>query len=369
MKSLRFHYSFIALVLIIQVISVLLICLMTKPIDVDAQLVLTGIAKKQIVWFTIGWSVYFFFAYFDYNRLKNSSFFLYLFVLALLLGLFLTTKVGVQRWYRMPFGFDMQPSELTKLALLIFLAHFLELKNREMKNLSSTLLAGVLILVPFLLVLKQPDLGTAMIILLEGFALLYIADSHKKCIRYSKRVFIGLFCIVAFIFLDVFSYERLEPVFLKFMKAYQVRRLSPESYHQRASKTAIGFGGLKGKGIESNYAANRYLPAAHTDSIFSAFAEHFGLLGSYVLIGLFFLLVYVGFQMARVAKDRFGLFLGVGIAVHLALHISINLGMMCGLLPITGVPLLLMTYGGSATLSTMALLGILQSIYARRFRF
>ena len=119
----------------------------------------------------------------------------------------------------------------------------------------------------------------------------------------------------------------------------------------------------------SEFTGQQWLPAAHTDSVFAAYTEEFGFAGVTFMLLLFFGLLYFSFQVTAVAKDRFGRLLSAGITVYLAMHVIVNIGMMCGFLPITGVPLVLITYGGSSILSTMTALGIIQSIYSRRFMF
>jgi rod shape determining protein RodA len=154
------------------------------------------------------------------------------------------------------------------------------------------------------------------------------------------------------------------------MKEYQFERLNPNTYHQKSAMTAIAVGGLTGVGFRnSEYAKGGSLPAPYTDSVFPAFGEEFGFFGLLGLLLLFYSLIYCSFQVTAVAKDPFGRLLAAGIAVFLAVHVLVNIGMMCGLLPITGVPLVLMSYGGSSIVSTMIALGILQSIYTRRFMF
>ncbi|HSX12506.1 MAG TPA: FtsW/RodA/SpoVE family cell cycle protein, partial [Rhabdochlamydiaceae bacterium] len=147
----------------------------------------------------------------------------------------------------------------------------------------------------------------------------------------------------------------------KFMKEYQYDRLNPDTYHQKAAQTAIALGGLKGTGWhKSEFTGRQWLPAAYTDSVFPAFAEEFGLIGVLLLLGIFFGLIYFGFQVTAVAKDHFGRLLSAGITVYLAVQVLLNLGMTTGFLPITGVPLILVSYGGSSVLATMNALGILQ---------
>lgn len=176
--------------------------------------------------------------------------------------------------------------------------------------------------------------------------------------------------IVAVIFLGILPHETLRPYATKVLKDYQFDRLNPATHHQKAATTAIALGGLTGTGWrKSEFSGRGWLPAPYTDSVFPSFGEEFGLLGLLLLMVLYYALIYFSFQVTAVAKDPFGRLLSAGVTVYLAMHILVNIGMMCGFLPITGVPLILVTYGGSSILSTMMALGILQSIYSRRFMF
>ena len=182
----------------------------------------------------------------------------------------------------------------------------------------------------------------------------------------------GIFvlCIVALFFLGMVSHEKMRPYFTTFMKEYQYERLNPETYHQKAAQIAIAVGGITGTGWHSSeFAGKKWLPYAHTDSVFAAFGEEFGFIGLTFLLFLFYALIYFSFQVAAVARDPFGRLLAAGLAAYLAMHVLVNSAMMCALLPISGVPLLLVTYGGSSVLTTMTALGLLQSIYSRRFMF
>jgi rod shape determining protein RodA len=162
----------------------------------------------------------------------------------------------------------------------------------------------------------------------------------------------------------------MKPVFTSFLKEYQYERLNPNTYHQKASQTAIAIGGFQGNGWHKGiFSSKKWLPASHTDSVFAAFGEEFGFLGLAFLVFLYYALIYFGFQVVVVARDHLGRLLSSGITVYLAMHVVVNIAMMCGFLPITGVPLILVSYGGSSVLTTMMALGILQSIYSRRFMF
>jgi rod shape determining protein RodA len=198
----------------------------------------------------------------------------------------------------------------------------------------------------------------------------YFGQIHRWILRLLVGGGVVALCMVALLFTGTLSHEKMSPFFLSFLKEYQYERLNPNTYHQRAAQTAIAIGGLTGSGWhKGEFSTRKWLPMAHTDSVFAAFAEEFGLFGCLVLIALFYVFIYLAFQTAAVAKEEFGHLLSSGIAVYLAMHIIVNMAMMCGFLPISGVPLVLVSYGGSSVLTTMAALGILQSIYTRRFMF
>ena len=181
---------------------------------------------------------------------------------------------------------------------------------------------------------------------------------------------LGGLAFVSLIFLGIISHEEIRPYVTKIIKDYQFERLNPNTYHQKAALTALSLGGVTGSGWgKSEFTGRQWLPAAHTDSVFASYGEEFGLMGVFILLLLFFGLLYFSFQVTALAKDHFGRLLSAGISVYLAMHMIVNMGMMSGFLPITGVPLVLISYGGSSIIATMAALGILQSIYSRRFMF
>ncbi len=330
----------------------------------------TPYVKSQLRWFLLGWATFAAVASFDYRKLRNFGWVFYAIMIVLLLGLYFTAPIqNVHRWYRIPgIGINIQPSEHAKLAVAIALASFLE-KQRN-PNLAVSLQAGLLVGVPFLLILKQPDLGTALILFPIALAMGYFAGLHKGFIRVLSITGASVLTMILCLFIGVFSHDDLRPFFTRFMKEYQYERLNPDTYHQKAAVIAIAVGGVKGAGWKKGeFAGRKWLPAAHTDSVFAAYGEEFGFVGLLILLSLFFSLIYFSIQVAVVARDRFGRLLGVGLSVYLAMHVLLNIGMMCALLPISGVPLIFVTYGGNSLLTTMAALGLLQSIYSRRFMF
>lgn len=332
----------------------------------------TPYVKGQVKWFAIGSIFYLFFAGFDYRQLKKWSWILYIGMIIMLFGLFFTAPIqNVQRWYRIPgVGMMFQPSEYAKLIVVITLSLFLESRAYEIQRNKVTWQAILIVLIPFLLILKQPDLGTSLVLYPIALVMFYFGGIKKRVITIMSVLAVcGLF-FVSLMFLGVLSHEEMRPYVTRVIKDYQFERLNPNTYHQQASQTAIALGGVSGSGWrKSEFTGRQWLPAAHTDSVFAAYSEDFGLVGVFFMLLLFFGLIYFSFQVTAVAKDPFGRLLSAGITVYLAMHMIVNIGMMCGFLPITGVPLVMITYGGSSVLSTMTALGVLQSIYSRRFMF
>jgi len=369
----RIDYRIIPIIALLMVISLLVISSVTTQIDhLDSAPLLTPLAKNQLKRFVLGWVIFFALAAFDYRKLRNFTWFLYLFMILLLIGVLFTAPVhSARRWYRIPFiGFAIQPSEYAKLIVVMTLSWFLEKKSRSIGLMGSALQAGLIALIPFMLILKQPDLGSALVLYPITLVMFYFGGVNKWVIRIMLSLMAVGLAVVLTIFSGLISHEAAKPVATKVLKEYQYERLRPDTYHQRASKIAIALGGVKGSGFrKSRFTGRKWLPEASTDSVFAAYAEEYGLAGVLFLLLLFLALIYCGFEVTTAAKDHYGRLLSSGITVYLAFHVIVNVGMMCKLLPITGVPLVLVTYGGSSVLTTMGALGLLQSIYTRRFMF
>jgi rod shape determining protein RodA len=373
MKPLK-YLDFFQVFVLLALMSISLIAISSVTLELLDQdpPFWTPYVWKQLRWFFIGWVIYFLCCLFDYGTLKNYAPVLYCALLLLLTGLFLMPQVhNVYRWYRIPgIGFDIQPSELSKIVIVIILAWFIDRNKNEMHTFKKTCFALILGLIPCVLVLKQPDLGTALILFFILFGMLVVARANRFILKTIFGFIVLCFLSVSCIFLGAIPHERVKPFAAKFVKEYQFERLNPNSYHQKASLTALGLGSYFGSGFRKNdFSTKKWLPAAHTDSVFCAIGEQFGIFGMYILIGLFYLLGYLGFRSASYAKDHFGMFLGFGITLILIVHTLLNIAMMLGILPISGVPLVLISYGGSQILVGMLACGLLQSIYIRRFRF
>lgn len=371
---LRIDFRTLPILISLMIISLLVISSTTTEMaDFSDETFFTSFTLKQIRWFVVGIVCYILSAGFDYRKLREFTWVLYVLILFSMIGLFFFSSGShnVNRWYRIPIiGGTFQPSEYAKLILVMTLSWFLEYKGKYVNTWPAAFQALVIVMIPFLIVLKQPDLGTALVFYPIALVMFYFGGIKRRVVFAMSLLGLCMISFVVAMFSGILSHEEMRPTVTKFIKEYQYERLNPNTYHQDAAQTAIALGGLTGSGYrKSEFTAKKWLPAAHTDSVFSAFAEEYGLLGVLFLLLIYFGLIYFSFQVTALAKDRFGRLLSAGIAVYIAMHVIVNIGMMCGFLPITGVPLMLVTYGGSSVISTMTALGILQSIYSRRFMF
>jgi rod shape determining protein RodA len=369
----RIDFRTVPIVLTLMAISIMVI-LSTTSIEhgIQDEIVISSMVKNQLRAFGLGIFVYIFLICFDYRKLREWTWFFYVATLIMLLGLYFAPPIhNVRRWYRFAFlPFDIQPSEYAKLVVVLTLSWFLEKKMHLVERWKTFFQSGIIVFLPFVLILKQPDLGTALILGPISLVIFYFGGVKKQIIKGLMIFAAILLAFVLIVFLGIVSHDDMRPFFLKFIKEYQYERLNPNTYHQKAGQTAIALGSFFGSGfLKSEFTGYSWLPYAYTDSVFPAFTEEFGFVGALLLLTLFYALIYYSFAVSKVANDHFGKLLASGIAVYLAMHVIINIGMMCGFLPITGVPLVLVSYGGSSVLSTMIALGLLQSIYARRYAF
>ncbi len=320
---------------------------------------------RQLIWFGAGIPVMFFFAYMDYRMLKKLSFVLYVFTLMLVVLTVIKGRsaYGAQRWLSVGI-FSFQPSELAKFSILLILANYFDDHWIEQgAGLRQLVVPLTYIMIPFALILKQPDLGTAIIVALIGISIVLFS-------KIKLRTFLLL--LVALIVVM--------PLGWHFMKGYQKTRLLAfidpykdplgSGYHLLQSRIAVGSGELTGVGyLKGTQSHLNFLPESHTDFIFSVLAEEWGFVGSIVVIALFTFIFIEGFTISRYAKDRFGVILAFGITASLFLQFFINIGMSTGILPVVGITLPFMSYGGTSLLIFMAEFGILLSIHIRRSRF
>jgi rod shape determining protein RodA len=330
------------------------------------------IYKRQILWITIGLVCFFFFAGFNYRKLWDASYFIYGLALFFLLLVFCLgiIRLGAQRWLKFAW-FNFQPSEFAKLAIIIFLARYFSRKSASDISLLSgkfgifrgLILPFIFVAIPMFLVIEQPDLGSGLMLLLAFVSLLYLTNVRLK-----------------YIFILLISLILPLPFLWHFLRDYQKDRLlvfiNPNidplgaGYTVIQSRIAIGSGGLLGKGWLSGTQSQLYfLPESHTDFIFATFSEQWGFLGSLLLICMYYLIIRQGFMIAQRTQDSFGKLLAYGISLLLALQVFINIAMNMGLAPVVGLPLPLLSYGGSSVLVTFIALGILVNIDRTRAVF
>lgn len=313
----------------------------------------------QIVYIILGLGLALFLTFFDYRNLRGMSLFLYLILLILLVFVlfFGDRTLGAARWIDLKI-FDLQPSEIGKLIIVLVLARFFAETSGQMRPINFLLLLGMVGL-PLLLIFRQPDFGTMMVIFFGFLTFLFIAK--------IKRYVLALMLIGM-----LFS----TPLGWQYLKPYQKQRvytfINPSAdpygygYNVTQAKITVGAGGLFGEGIgRGTQIQLNFLPVAHTDFIFASSAEAVGFVGSCLLIILLLFLVIRVFLVAKVAKDPFGFYFAFGWGFILLFQIFINIGMNLGIMPVTGIPLPFVSYGGSSILTNFAAIGILQSIYMR----
>ncbi|GAW93326.1 rod shape-determining protein RodA [Calderihabitans maritimus] len=329
--------------------------------------------KKQLVWIIFGIFAAGVMAAINYAQLVNYTRFLYVANLLMLLAVLFIGKEakGAERWIQLgPFLF--QPSEFSKIILIVTLAHFLEQRKGKLERLRDLLPAFVHVGIPMLFIMKQPDLGTSLVLMAILFGMLYIAGARPALL-------IGIIAAgIAVILLALFlHYQFGLPIPLK---DYQLMRLvvflNPYNdgqggrgagYHIIQSQVAIGSGHIWGKGWNRGSQVQlNFLPEHHTDFIFSVVGEEFGFIGAVFLLSLYFSLLYRAMKIALNAKDVFGVLLVTGVVSMFAFHILVNVGMTIGVMPITGLPLPLFSYGGSSMLTNMLALGLVLSVNLRR---
>ncbi len=317
--------------------------------------------ERQIIFLIIGFFLMLGVSFFDFRILKESSFlillFYFIFILLLIGLLFFASEIkGASRWYRLG-SFSFAPLEIGKIFLVILLAKYFSSKHAEMYKLQHIFVSGLYILIPALLVFLQPDFGSFLLLIFLWLGILIVSGIKLKH-----------FLILLLIGLLLFSLA-----WTSFLKDYQKARiinfLSPEAdplgagWSQRQSKIAIGAGGLLGQGIGSGSQTQLgFLSEPHTDFIFAAIAEEFGFLGVFLIFIFFIILLQRIIKISLFHNSNFTRLFSLGFAIILICQFIINIGMNLGVLPVVGLPLVFISYGGSSLIFTFLGLGILQSI-------
>ncbi|SEH30957.1 rod shape determining protein RodA [Selenomonas sp. KH1T6] len=302
-----------------------------------------------------------FFMNFDYKMLQGYGKKLYIFNLVMLLAVMLVgqSALGAQRWISIG-PISIQPSEFSKLIMIVCLASVLEERVGKLNTLDDLMPVAAYIGVPFLLVLKQPDLGTSLVFMAIFFGMVFVSGIRLKLL-------FGIFGVgIAAL-----------PILWHFLKDYQKMRIMVfmdpnvdplgSGYHIIQSKIAIGSGMLFGKGLfEGTQSQLNFLPENHTDFIFAVVGEELGFIGAVCLLLLYLVVLWRGVQIAREAVDVFGRLMAVGITSMFAFHVLVNVGMTMGIMPVTGIPLPLMSYGVSSLTTNIMAIAILMNIQLRK---
>jgi rod shape determining protein RodA len=355
-----FDWRFLGLIAAILSLGVLSIYSVTSVQAVSG----TPVYVKQLTWIAVGCVAFVAMLVVDYHKISRLAYVLYALLLVLLVVVLVAGKTsrGAQRW--IPIGpFVFQPSEFAKLVLVMTLATYYTRSPRQ-GWMQRVVLPGLIMLPGLLLILKQPDLGSGL-----SYFSIYVVMLLVVGMRSKAMGTLLLFAVMLFPFAwevvwgSLHDYQR-ERIMTFVDPAYDT---GGKGYHGLQSRIAIGSGELLGKGLHGGTQSQlKFLPEGHTDFVFAVFAEEWGFLGVLVLLGLFAGLIWLSLEIALKAKDMLGALLAAGLIAMLAFCLVINIGMTAGLFPIVGIPLPLMSYGGSSTVATLAALGLLLNIKRRR---
>ena len=316
--------------------------------------------QRQGMFALINAGVAIFLMNFDYKMLQRYGQKMYIFNLVMLLAVMFVgqSALGAQRWIQLG-PITLQPSEFSKIIMIVSLAALLQEKVGKLNTLSDLLPVAAYVGVPFLLVMKQPDLGTSLVFMAIFFGMIFACGINLKLLAGIFGT--GIACISLWLCL-LKDYHKMR------IMVFLVPNVAPlgSGYHIIQSKIAIGSGMLFGKGLfEGTQSQLNFLPENHTDFIFAVVGEEWGFIGTVVLLLLYLVVLWRGIQIARQAQDSFGTLLAVGITSMLAFHVLVNVGMTAGIMPVTGIPLPFMSYGVSALTTNIWAITILMNIYLR----
>jgi rod shape determining protein RodA len=349
---------------------------------------------RQIIWYGIGFSAGAVLCYLEYHIIARWSMVIYWLTIFSLIAVLIphigSMRYGARRWIDLPF-FQFQPSEFAKLAFILAAANFLSRPPDELRQPVIFWKTLGLMLLPFGLIYKEPDLGSALVLMPTGLAMMYVAGIPKRTLLLLVGMVgvAGLLFVVDILYaphalqIPIHPYER-DRLLVYFGRDYthfapsdatpaelqsiRQQQLGDE-YNVNQALISVGSGGLTGKGWrQGTQNALGYLPraVAHNDFIFSVIAEEEGFLGSFVVLSLYAVVLFAGLRIAGQARDRLGKLVAVGVVTLIFSHVFINIGMNIRIMPVTGVPLPLLSYGGSSVLCSLIAIGLMQNVYIHR---
>ncbi len=301
----------------------------------------------------------------DYRKFRDFSLLAYLAVIVLLIGVITpmgSSAKGAQAWYAFPGGFQFQPAEIAKFLLIVALCGYVNEHRGDIDPWRVTVLVGLAVL-PIGLIQLQPDLGTNMVLAAILLGLLAVAGAKGRYLLVLLLLAVtGVYAVLTLGLLQQYQIDRLTSV------------INPDAasqaaaYNQTQSKNTIGSGGVTGAGLfQGPQTRLGYVPEQHTDFIFTAVAEELGFVGAAVLLALYAVVMWRTWRTARLARDYYGTLVCSAVFAMLAFQIFENIGMTMAIMPVTGIPLPLMSYGGSSMIATLACLGLVANVHARRF--
>ena len=324
----------------------------------------THYLKMQSIWVLVGFTIMLVVMFFDYRDFGSVIYLIYGVNLLLLLSVIFMgdASKGAQRWVDLG-GLRLQPSEFAKVAVIITLGYVISRDNVKVDSLFDLIRPGIHVAVPMLLIFIQPDLGTSLVFVAITFGMLFVAG-----LKWKHFSILGAAGTAAAIF-----------AYYKVLADYQRERLivfmDPYKFHQSGgwqiiqSKIAVGSGGLFGNGYnQGTQSGLKFVPEAHTDFVFSVIGEEFGLLGSVFLLLLFLFIIYRILHIGMQSYDSYGTYICVGVATFLAFQVMVNVGMTLSIMPVTGLPLPFITYGGNNFMATMIAIGLVLNVGLRRER-
>jgi rod shape determining protein RodA len=323
---------------------------------------------RQLTYAGVGLALMLLISRFDYSRLRDWKFGVYGFMIASILLVYALGSHARGSKRAIEFGFfNFQASELGKLLLVVALSAFTVDRMRRLHDRETTSRIVLLALVPAMLVIAQPDLGSGLVYLAIVLAVLFVAGT--KWTHFAALAGLGAAAIVVVLLAA-------PAVGVEVLKPYQMDRLTAflnpsddaakkEGYQIKQSLTAIGAGGKTGRGDDATQTELNFLPEHHTDFIFSVVGEEFGFVGAALVLSLFALMIWRALRILTMSKNFYGALVAGGITAMLMFQVFVNVGMTIGIMPITGIPLPLMSYGGSSVLTTLMAIGLLQSIHAQ----
>ncbi|HZK24257.1 MAG TPA: rod shape-determining protein RodA [Oscillospiraceae bacterium] len=360
-RRLLRNFDWLLLLTVCAIVAISLLIITSTTINITGDPLY--FAKRQLIRFAVGFVAMLFILSIDYTYLHRFAPYIYLTVLALLIAVLFVGSDGggAQRWIDLGF-FELQPSEFAKLGIIISMARLLSAQEGDFEGMASLLPAFFHVALPMGLIFMQPDLGTSLVFTAISFGMLYMAGAKvQHLMTYAG---IGLAVGLPALWFTLKDYQKMRLII--FTNPY----LDPlnDGYQIIQSLIAVGSGGLVGKGLFAPGTQNalNFLLEQHTDFVFSAYAEATGLLGSVLLVLLYAFLILRIIRLAAQAKDTFGMLVCIGVAIMMTFHILVNIGMTIGIMPVTGIPLPFMSYGGSSLLMNMMAIGVVLNIGMRR---